>query len=95
MKSYKSLVVAAFAASLVLPLSLSAQEKKNRFAEADKNGDGVLSVEEYVAAFKGKGSEDEAKKRFEKLDANKDGKLSSDELRAGMKKGEGKKKEKH
>lgn len=93
MKSYKSLVVAAFAAALVLPLSLSAQEKKKGFAAADKNSDGFLSVEEYVAAFKGKGTEDEAKKRFEKLDANKDGKLTAEELAAGRK-GDGKKKEK-
>lgn len=93
MKSYKSLVIAVFAASLVLPLS--AQEKKKGFAAADKDGDGVLSETEYVAAFKGKGSEDDAKKRFSKLDTNSDKKLSPEELRAGMKgKGKGEKKEK-
>lgn len=91
MKSYKSLVIAVFAASLVLPLS--AQEKKKGFAAADKDGDGVLTEAEYVAAFKGKGTDDDAKKRFAKLDANKDGKLTAEEMKAGAK-GKGEKKEK-
>jgi Ca2+-binding EF-hand superfamily protein len=45
------------------------------FAAADKNGDGVVSKQEFL---------DERAKRFDAMDTNHDGWLSQDELAAGL-----------
>jgi hypothetical protein len=45
------------------------------FAAADKNGDGVVSKQEFLG---------ERAKRFDAMDANHDGWLSQDELAAGL-----------
>jgi Ca2+-binding EF-hand superfamily protein len=59
--------------------------KEDQFKKADTNGDGVLSEEEFVAAF-GKKDAEKAKERFKKLDKKGDGKLTLEEFSAGGKK---------
>ena len=82
----KSVLTAALAASLSLPLALHAADeakKKGPFVAADTNGDGKVSQTEYVAAMKGKLDEAAAKAKFADLDKNKDGSLSREEFNAG------------
>lgn len=64
---------AALAAALLLPAAALAQDLPAAFAAADVNGDGVLNVDEYVAA---------TLHRVAELDAagNADGMLSPDEI---------------
>ncbi len=50
------------------------------FAKTDKNGDGVLSKDEFVESHK-----ERALKAFDMLDTNKDGSLSKEELQEGRK----------
>lgn len=50
------------------------------FAKTDKDGDGVLSKEEFIASHR-----ERAEKAFDAMDANKDGKLSKEELKEGRK----------
>lgn len=52
-----------------------------KFAKIDKDGDGVLSRDEFLASHK-----ERAEKAFEAMDADKDGKLTKDELKEGRKK---------
>lgn len=57
-----------------------------RFAEADTNGDGVLSVEELVAAAEARRQDEQRRKvesMIERLDANGDGVLSQEEMDEG------------
>lgn len=57
-----------------------------RFVEADTNGDGVLSVEELVAAAEARRLEEQRRKvegMVERLDANGDGVLSQEEMDEG------------
>ncbi|MBI1371076.1 MAG: hypothetical protein GC162_20800 [Planctomycetes bacterium] len=53
------------------------------FKHKDTNGDGKLSVEEFVGKLTGEKA-DKAKERFTKLDKDGDGSLSLDEFKAGM-----------
>jgi len=78
--------------NLVLALCLAfpahaANDKKGygktpaeEFAALDKNGDGVVTLAEYVEAMKDKLGEDGAKKHFGELDKNHDGKLTKTEF---------------
>lgn len=50
------------------------------FAKTDKNGDGVLSKEEFLESHRIR-----AEKAFDMLDADKDGSLTKDELKEGRK----------
>lgn len=64
------------------------ENKGERFAKRDTNGDGQLSLDEFKAGM----PEDKAAKAgeiFAKIDTNSDGALSKDELKAGhdMRKG--------
>ena len=71
---------------LTLPLALSAADgtkKKGAFMTADTDGDGKVSLAEYVAAMKGKLDEAAAKARFAELDKDKNGSLSPDEFSTG------------
>ncbi len=55
----------------------SASERDASFSNRDKNHDGKLSLEEYLAK---QNIPDAAKKRFERWDTNKDGSLSREEF---------------
>ena len=93
----KRFLITAAAVALSLPLALNAADenkKKGPFAVADTDGDGKVSLTEYVAASKGKMDEAAAKAKFAELDKNNDKSLSREEFNAGAgeKKG-GKKKD--
>jgi Ca2+-binding EF-hand superfamily protein len=82
------LIVAALVAAIALPgaaFAAKADKKKDKaatetFASVDKNGDGGITTEEFLASQKDKLGEEAAKARFATLDKNKDGKLTSDEF---------------
>lgn len=66
----------AFASVLVSGVAgAAALDSGQLFAAADKNGDGVVSKQEFL---------DERAKRFDTLDSNRDGWLSQEELAAGL-----------
>ncbi len=88
----KRLIVATLAAAIALPVAAfaaKADKKKNAatatetFASVDKNADGNITQEEFLASQKDKLGEEAAKARFATLDKNKDGKLASDEFGTG------------
>lgn len=86
------------ATAVLFSLTLAAQaaeKKKGPFLTADADGDGKVTVAEYVASVKGKQDDAAAKAKFAELDTNKDGSLSREEFAAaaGGKKGEKKKKD--
>ena|SRR5438067_1215141 len=89
MKLIKALLSFAVAIALSLPLAAhAAKENKKKtdknpatqFAALDKNGDGVITEEEYVAAMKDKLGDDGSKNHFAELDKNHDGKLTKGEF---------------
>ena len=90
MKTRNFAVVAALTAALVLPFTVFAAkgEKKPKaepppaFATVDKDSNGSIEEAEYVAAVKGRLTEEAAKTQFAALDKNHDGKLSSEEYAA-------------
>ncbi|MBI5690417.1 MAG: EF-hand domain-containing protein [Verrucomicrobia bacterium] len=90
--------IAAVALAVALPgICLAAKaDRKNKkndtpaaFATVDKNSDGSVSKEEFMAAMKEKLGESAADSRFTTLDKNSDGKLTKEEYDAGA--GEAKK----
>ena len=90
----KRIILTAGAVALSLPLAAHAADatkKKGPFMAADTDGDGKVSVTEYVAAMKGKLDENAAKAKFAELDKNKDKSLSREEFQAGVEKKEKKK----
>ena len=64
-------------ALIIMPLALSAAKTPDRFGEADKNHDGMLSLDEANAFLIGE--------MFGPRDKNKDGKLTKVEWMAGSK----------
>lgn len=81
----KKLLVMVLAAGLLVPVVMTAQEKKAKtpeeaFKDLDKNSDNKLSKEEYVATREGE-KKTKAEERFATADANKDGFLSLDEYK--------------
>ena len=79
-------LIAATAVLLSLPLASHAADetpKKGPFMAADTDGDGKVSLAEYVASVKGKMDEPAAKAKFAELDTDKDGSLSRQEFNAG------------
>jgi hypothetical protein len=75
----KILIVAASLAAMSAPAFAQAPPAPADIVKAwDKDGDGAVSKEEWVAA--GRPAE-----RFDVVDANKDGKVSAEELDAAMK----------
>ena len=55
------------------PNSANQQSKKDRLQQLDKNGDGMISQDEFLA---------QATARFKKMDSDGDGQLSKSELSA-------------
>ena len=91
MKLRNLLVIPALAAALTLPFSAYAAKGKKAqatdapsFATLDKDSNGSISLEEYVAGMKDKLGEDGAKARFKELDKDNDGKLTKEEFDAGQ-----------
>lgn len=82
----KHILTAATAVFLILPLASHAADetkKKNAFTTADTDGDGKVSLSEYVAAMKGKLDDTAARARFAELDKDKNGSLSRAEFSTG------------
>lgn len=104
MKLSKSILLTTLAAAIALPVvSFAAKgdgrRKKDQaavatFESADKNSDGAVSKEEYVAAMKANLGDDGAKAKFATLDKNDDKKLSKEEYDAGGAPGAKKRKKK-
>ncbi|MDP3068906.1 MAG: EF-hand domain-containing protein [Opitutaceae bacterium] len=102
MKPTHRILLAALVTAIALPASAfaaKADKKKTAtptetFASVDKNGDGVITVEEFLATQKDKLGEEAAKTRFATLDKNKDGKLAKDEFGGGDEPAEKKKRKK-
>jgi hypothetical protein len=101
MKLSKLAVCAALVAAFSMPFTAQAAkgDRKNKkaaapaFSTLDKNSDGSITKEEYVAAMKDSIGEETANTQFASMDKNSDGKLSSEEYSASSgKKGKGKKK---
>ena len=91
----ETLLLAATAAFLSLPLALHAADKTKKmepFLAADTDGDGRVTSSEYAAAMKGKLDQATAQTKFTELDVNKDGALSREEFNGGRKKKGGTKK---
>lgn len=86
-----ALLATALGVSLCAGTARSAEKKKKKkspdavFQKKDKNGDKMLSLEEYVGKRTGEKAE-KAKKRFAKLDKNGDGKLTLEEFKSRKKK---------
>jgi Ca2+-binding EF-hand superfamily protein len=90
MRKLVSWTLAALFATVVSVAPAAAQEKKAPDPEAafkrlDKNSDGKLTAEEFVAKRTGDKAE-MAKKAFARLDKNSDGSLSLEEFKARGKK---------
>lgn len=93
MHSKNRLLIAALVAAIALPVgAFAAKADKTKkkdaaatetFASVDKNGDGTITLEEFLATQKDKLGEEAAKARFATLDKNHDGKLAKDEFGSG------------
>lgn len=97
MKTTHRILISTLVAALALPLAVQAAKGDRKkgdtadaFAKADKDGDGVVTEAEFIAAASGKGDEAAAKKRFARMDKDHDGKLTKEEFSAAA----GKKKKK-
>lgn len=66
------------------------KEKKSPIAMADKDGDGMLSKEEFATLPMNAKAPEGVDAKFAELDKDSDGKLTAEELKAGNK-GKGKK----
>jgi hypothetical protein len=86
-KFLMSAAVAACVFGLQAP-SFAADEKPDLdtvFKKADKDGDGKLTIEEFVGKREGEKA-DKAKETFAKLDKDSDGKLTLEEFKNRKKK---------
>ncbi|HEX4150541.1 MAG TPA: hypothetical protein VHY20_16200 [Pirellulales bacterium] len=85
----RRVVLSALLGLSVIGFSASAfaadQSPEDMFKKKDTNGDGKLSMDEYVGKQSGEKA-DKAKERFAKLDKDGDGSLSLAEFEAGAKK---------
>ncbi|HEY5311820.1 MAG TPA: EF-hand domain-containing protein [Pirellulales bacterium] len=86
----RHLVLGLFAAIAIIGFAapaVAAEQKspEERFKKMDANGDGKLSVDEFVGKKTGENA-DKAKARFAKLDKDSDGSLTLAEFEAGQKK---------
>jgi Ca2+-binding EF-hand superfamily protein len=85
------LKTASFTLSVTALMAIStvSHAKGDRFSKADVNGDGKLTVAEYVAKLK---KPEKGAKRFARFDTNKDGFVSKKEFVTGSNKKKSKKK---
>jgi hypothetical protein len=92
MKLTHRILIATLATAIAVPaISLAAKadrKKKNdtaapSFATLDKDGDGVVTEAEFLAAKKESLGDEAAKAQFGKLDKDTNGKLSQEEFAAG------------
>jgi Ca2+-binding EF-hand superfamily protein len=93
------ITLAAVAALLAMPAVYGQDEKpkaKHNPMAADKDGDGFISKDEFMATASAKKDAEKAGKRFSQIDKDGDGKISADEMKAAAPKGkkDGEKKEK-
>ena len=95
MKLNKRIILVALAAAIAAPgavFAAKSDKKKEKgsaptFASCDKNNDGKVTKEEFVAAVKAAGGNEKgADKQFAAKDKNSDGNLSSEEFNARAKK---------
>lgn len=90
-----ALAVLATSALMVPCRAQEAPDKPKRtpeeaFAKLDKNSDGAVSKEEFMASKKAQKDPEKAAKKFGKMDTDTNGSLSLDEFKAGAaKKSEG------
>lgn len=93
------IAVAALAALVSLTSVVRAADddyaKTHPFKTADKNGDKMISQDEFVAFVADKMDAAKAKAEFAKLDVNHDGYLDRQEFRARLKEPRANKKKKH
>ena len=85
-KIISTAVIAAFSMALAVNAAEGEKKKGGGFASLDKNNDGSLSKEEYMASPAAQKDTGKAEARFKSLDKNNDGKLSKEEFEAGQKK---------
>jgi Ca2+-binding EF-hand superfamily protein len=71
----------SFAAEAAKAEAKEAAKPSRAFSKADKNGDGKISEEEYVAMAGGRTDAAKAKTAFGRRDKNKDGFLTPDEFK--------------
>ena len=88
-----ALAVLATSALMVPCRAQEAPDKPKRtpeeaFAKLDKNSDGAVSKEEFMASKKAQKDPEKAAKKFGKMDADANGSLSLDEFKAGAAKKE-------
>lgn len=84
-KLVSSLVAALCLVGLSVPAFAADDKAEKAFKKMDKDGNGSISVEEYVGKKTGEKA-DKAKTRFGKLDKDQNGSLSLEEFKSGMKK---------
>ena len=85
-KIISTAVIAAFSMALAVNAAEGEKKKGGGFASLDKNNDGSISKEEYMASPNAQKDTGKAEARFKSLDKNGDGKLSKEEFEAGQKK---------
>ena len=89
-------IALAVLATSALMLPCRAQEAADKpkrtpeeaFAKLDKNSDGAVSKEEFMASKKAQKDPEKAAKKFGKMDTDANGSLSLDEFKAGAAKKE-------
>ena len=81
-KIISTAVIAAFSMALAVNAAEGEKKKGGGFASLDKNNDGSISKEEYMASPNAQKDTGKAEARFKSLDKNGDGKLSKEIGRA-------------
>ena len=85
-KIISTAVIAAFSMALAVNAAEGEKKKGGGFAALDKNNDGKISKEEYMASPNTQKDTGKAEARFKSLDKDNNGSLSKEEFEAGQKK---------